>query len=759
MKDLLNNKKIRRARNKLSALEFKRISFAIGLILVLMMSNTALADDGGIMQHTAPHWQATYWNNTSLSGTPVLEEAIEHLGFDWGYGSPHPSVNTDHFSVRWSRYVELAEATYRFSVTSDDGVRVYVDGRLIIDQWNDHPARTFTHDLALQVGHHHIVVEYYENTGVAKVALAWSMLPAGTGQWQAEYYDNRTLNGSPVRIRVDDEIDFDWRYGSPAPHIPNDDFSIRWTRTVHFEPGTYRFTTTTDDGVRLWVNNHLLIDKWYDQASQPHSGTIYVSGKAPIRMEYYENGGVASARLTWMRLGDAPPSSPGQVTVDDDGPGFVQGGSSGAWHTAREGYGGSLTWTRNNDWARPNYNWARWYPELAAGRYEVLVYVPERYTSTSKARYWVSHCDGYTLRLVDQAANGGRWVSLGTYRFCGVLPHDHVALSDVTYEPYVSRLIAFDAVKWVPASATPAPPTPTPVLTAERILFAPGATQTTVEGYLPANGAKVYVMRVAAGQFIEMNATVGTIGRGLRFSIVGADGAVVKAMGEAHVRTIVPSTQGYYVELVSDVGAVSYRMSVLIPVRIRFAPGATSATVTGSLEEGDMRHYVLRALAGQRMIVAPHTTTGQVGLVISGADGQVLLSGRVGRPGGVYDGILPATQDYLITVRAEGGTGADYTLEITIPAEEAESGITIVGTVMDVSLSARIIMLREPVEGFDVIALTEESELVSTDGDEITLRDIRPGMRIEASGQPGKSNALLASQVLVLDATPTNPTP
>jgi hypothetical protein len=232
----------------------------------------------------------------------------------------------------------------------------------------------------------------------------------------------------------------------------------------------------------------------------------------------------------------------------------------------------------------------------------------------------------------------------------------------------------------LPSTATPTPLLPTPTVTllpptptltpapaVERILFAPGATQTTVEGYLPANGTQVYVMRVAAGQYIEVDATVGAMGRGLRFSIDGADGIVVKAMGDAHVRTVVPSTQDYYVELVSDVGAVSYRMSVLIPVRIRFAPGATSAEVAGSLAANGVRSYVLRALAGQRMIVAPHTTQGQVGLVISGADGQVLLSGRVGRPGGVYDGILPTTQDYLIAVRAEGGTSADYTLEITIP--------------------------------------------------------------------------------------------
>ncbi len=300
-------------------------------------------------------------------------------------------------------------------------------------------------------------------------------------------------------------------------------------------------------------------------------------------------------------------------------------------------------------------------------------------------------------------------------------------------------------------TTTPLPPTrtPLPAPAVERILFAPGATQATIGGYLPVDGRAIYVMGVAAGQFVEMNASVGTMGQGLRFSIVGADGFVVKPMGEAHVRTVVPSTQDYYVELVSGVGATDYRLSVLIPVRIRFAPGAISATVTGRLEEGQMRHYVLRALAGQRMIVAPYATTGQVGMTISGADGQVLLSGRAGPPGGVFEGILPTTQDYLISVQARGGIGADYTLEITIPAE-AGSDITLVGTVLEVSPSARIITLTEPVKGVTVIALTEESELFSASRDEILLRDLRADMRIQASGQPGASGALIANQVLVL---------
>jgi hypothetical protein len=80
-----------------------------------------------------------------------------------------------------------------------------------------------------------------------------------------------------------------------------------------------------------------------------------------------------------------------------------------------------------------------------------------------------------------------------------------------------------------------------------------------------------------------------------------------------------------------------------------------------------VRHYFLHARAGQRLIVNPSTSRGQVRMIISGIDGQVLLSGRVGPLGGTYDGILPTTQDYLVTVQAEGGAGADYGLGITIP--------------------------------------------------------------------------------------------
>ncbi|HSJ57135.1 MAG TPA: hypothetical protein VLC95_08135, partial [Anaerolineae bacterium] len=112
-----------------------------------------------------------------------------------------------------------------------------------------------------------------------------------------------------------------------------------------------------------------------------------------------------------------------------------------------EGYDGDLLWTKNNDYARPNYNWARWYPKLKAGRYEVFVYIPHRFTTTAQARYWVSHAGGYTRRIVDQSAYSNQWVSLGTYRFAGT-DEDYVSLADVTGEAYLTTLIAWDAAKF-----------------------------------------------------------------------------------------------------------------------------------------------------------------------------------------------------------------------------------------------------------------------------------------------------------------------
>jgi hypothetical protein len=431
----------------------RRILFAISLV-ALLITSTAVSDvalaQGNSPDHSDPTWQASYWNNTSLSGSPVLQRSEANLDYNWGIGSPDPAVWSDGFSARWSRYLDLAPATYRFTTTSDDGIRVYIDGSLLINEWYDHSAKTVSADKALSAGHHLVVVEFYERTGDAVARLSWAPVTV-IHNWRGEYYNNKSLSGAPALVRDDAQINFQWGTGSPKPGtIGADGFSVRWTRTLNLESATYQFSMTVDDGARLWVNGHLLIDAWRDQAPRTYTGSIYVpAGGVPVKMEYYENAGGATAQLSWARGGSPPTPPPGVVIIDNGGKGFVKGGAYSAWHSVSEGYNGDLLWTKNNDWQRPNYNWARWYPSLKAGRYEVFVYIPDRYTTTAKARYWVSHAGGFTLRVVNQSAYSNQWVSLGTYRFQGS-SSEYVSLADVTYEPYLSRLIAFDAVKWVP---------------------------------------------------------------------------------------------------------------------------------------------------------------------------------------------------------------------------------------------------------------------------------------------------------------------
>jgi hypothetical protein len=115
------------------------------------------------------------------------------------------------------------------------------------------------------------------------------------------YFNNMNLT-SPGLERVDSSINFDWGSGSPDPKIEPNTFSVRWTGFVEAKSaGTHTFYTVSDDGVRLWVNNMLIIDNWTDHAPTENRGTIALeAGKRyPIKLEYYENGGGAVARLLW----------------------------------------------------------------------------------------------------------------------------------------------------------------------------------------------------------------------------------------------------------------------------------------------------------------------------------------------------------------------------------------------------------------------------------------------------------------------------
>jgi hypothetical protein len=257
-------------------------------------------------------WRGEYYSNRELKGSPVLVRYDAAVDFDWKAGSPDPAVPADNFSVRWTRTLGFSAGTYRFNTSSDDGVRIYVDGRSIVDAWGDGKLpNTRSGDLALGEGQHTVVVEYYEHGGDASAHVWWNRLGTFAG-WEGRYFDNPDMRGGPVLVRDDAEISFDWGEGAPAAWMPSDNFSAVWTRQINFSPGYYRLNARSDDGVRVWLDNELIMDYWRQQDYQWNyvDGT-YLEGLHTIKVEYFEKNGDARVRFWWELSATNPTPVPG----------------------------------------------------------------------------------------------------------------------------------------------------------------------------------------------------------------------------------------------------------------------------------------------------------------------------------------------------------------------------------------------------------------------------------------------------------------
>lgn len=119
---------------------------------------------------------AVYYDGTDLTNV-ALQRLDAQVNFDWGNGSPDPSLGTDSFSARWSGCVQpLYSETYTFRSFSDDGDRVHVDGQVVIDDWTIQRGRKGkSGSISLQAGvKYPIEVEFFENSGGAAMQLYWS---------------------------------------------------------------------------------------------------------------------------------------------------------------------------------------------------------------------------------------------------------------------------------------------------------------------------------------------------------------------------------------------------------------------------------------------------------------------------------------------------------------------------------------------------------------------------------------------------------
>lgn len=403
-------------------------------------------------------WRAEYYDNPNLAGRPVFVSVVDKLDLNFGLGAPGLDIPRDHFSARFTDLRRLERGSYLFVLTVDDGARVWLDGKLIIDAWDlgqkvSRKAKVFIPES----GDYELQIAYFDDLGPASIKLDWFQLAAGdevAGAWNAEYFTNTELAGPPAVMRQDGFINFDWNSGQPDPRVTRDNFSVRWTRSIYLDrPCDYVFRIQHDDGMRIYVDGKVIYESWFDQ------GPIYQVRRIPLEagnrtfvVEFYDHIGNATAQVGL----EADPgnyeeinvdrSAPG-VIVDNDGGYFQWGGPVDSRFVYGGGYGNDFFWTYNT--TSPATNYGRWTaPVSAPGNYEIYAYIPDVRSTAGRARYLIDHFGQRDERIINQGTYHNEFVSLGIYYFGGD-GNEGVTLYDSTGEGAAATQVAFDALKFV----------------------------------------------------------------------------------------------------------------------------------------------------------------------------------------------------------------------------------------------------------------------------------------------------------------------
>ncbi len=258
-----------------------------------------------INQDLYPEWRAEYWANDSMSGAPLVVRNESEINYDWGGGSPEPSLPVDGFSARWTRPVYFKQGKYVFYTTAESGgVRFWMDKWVpdhdeFIDDWAIWPNRTRSDDEYLdEDGWYLLTVAYRAGTGESYCRFRY-LYGGASSTWPGEYYKNKDLTNL-YTVRNDGEINFDWGLDRPMDGMPRDNWSVRWIHTEKLEADGYTFKATIDDGCRVWVDGNLVVSEWKEGGKRTAEGDIVLhKGYHVIQMDYFENVSNAYAQLTF----------------------------------------------------------------------------------------------------------------------------------------------------------------------------------------------------------------------------------------------------------------------------------------------------------------------------------------------------------------------------------------------------------------------------------------------------------------------------
>ncbi len=209
-----------------------------------------------------------------------------------------------------------------------------------------------------------------------------------------------------------------------------------------------------------------------------------------------------------------------------------------------------------------------------------------------------------------------------------------------------------------PATAT-LPPASTNTPAAVVLAMKAGQTEVTAADSLDQNHQPDYLIAAKAGQF--MMVSISSTDPSMALQILAPDGSPMIKFSDQKTswQGLLPLDGNYKVSLASKDGTGSYNLDVVIPVQVKFAAGATSASLDGSVNAHSIISYMIRALQGQTLTVNVDAPGKDVFLTIYGLqDGQPYMRSEMGSSSASIE--LPTTQDYVVQCVSMGDSDENF---------------------------------------------------------------------------------------------------
>lgn len=247
-------------------------------------------------------------NATQLSVIPYMNTQTTAGATTAGDDPEFTCVTGKKYNTVWYEYIPAGDGALSINTEGssfDTVLEVWSGsrGNLLSQACND-DATGFQSEVQLQVVAgtvYYIEVAGYSTNdkGPLKISVNPAYNCSAITGWCGEYFDNETLSGTPVLVRDDPAINFEWQSGSPDSLVPADHFSARWTKTVYFNGGDVNFKLLRDDGIRLIIDGVTELEAWYYGREWISKTINLTQGDHTLVVEAYEIDGWAAAKLLY----------------------------------------------------------------------------------------------------------------------------------------------------------------------------------------------------------------------------------------------------------------------------------------------------------------------------------------------------------------------------------------------------------------------------------------------------------------------------